>query len=277
MVLGQLAAAPVTWYSGSSAMLSMLVEAAPRDYVPNVALRFVRAGGGPISEGLVSKVESLFRVPVVTSYGMTEAGQIASSPLPPGRRRPGSVGIATGSTVAVEDNGRPNLTPGVEGELLIKGPNVMQGYWADPDPDKTFRDGWFRTGDLGRVDDQGYIWITGRLKDVINRGGEKISPAEIDATLLLHSNVLDCATFSVDHPVLAEDIYAAVVLREPEDGSPEALKTHVRGLLTPTKVPRHVFVVEQIPRGPGGKLRRADVLAMCARDIALLRPPSRDN
>jgi oxalate---CoA ligase len=274
VVLGHLADDPITWYSGSSAMLTMLVEAAPRNYRRNPALRFVRAGGGPISEGLVDKVESLFRVPVVTSYGMTEANQIASSPLPPRKRRPGSVGIATGSVVAVEDNGRADRSPGVEGELLIKGPNLMPGYWADPEPERTFLDGWFRTGDLGRIDEQGYIWITGRLKDVINRGGEKISPAEIDATLLSHPDVVDCATFGVDDPVLGEDVYAAVVQREPGDVSPEQLRNHVRGLLTPSKVPRHVFVVEQIPRAPGGKLRRADVLAMCAHDIASLQSAS---
>jgi acyl-CoA synthetase (AMP-forming)/AMP-acid ligase II len=264
MVLAHLAGARVSWYSGSSAMLSALLASAPEDMVPGPALRFLRAGSGPIAENLVERLERRFGVPVVTSYGMTEAHQIASSPLPPGRRRPGSVGVATGSDVAVERDGRVERAPGVEGELLISGPNVMTGYWADQDPGATFVDGWLRTGDLGHVDAAGYVWITGRLKDIINRGGEKISPSEVDATLLGHPDVVDCATFGAPDALLGEDVHAAVVLRAGHTTTPEEIRGYARGRLTPSKVPKRVLVVDALPRTPQGKLRRADVASLCA-------------
>ncbi|TDV43068.1 AMP-binding protein [Actinophytocola oryzae] len=268
LVLAHLAGPRVTWYSGSSAMLAALLASAPDDLVPGPALRFIRAGSGPAAEDLLARVERSFDVPVVTSYGMTEAHQIASSPLPPGRRRPGSVGVATGSQVAVERSGRPVREPDVEGELLIAGPNVMTGYWADPDPDATFVDGWLRTGDLGRVDADGYVWITGRIKDIINRGGEKISPAEVDSVLLGHPDVVDCATFAAPDALLGEDVHTAVVLRDGHATTPDEVRGYARDRLTPSKVPKRVLVVDALPRSPQGKLRRADVAALCADQLA---------
>lgn len=264
MVLAHLVGPRVTWYSGSSAMLAALLASAPDDMVASSALRFIRAGSGPIAELLLEQLERRFGVPVVTSYGMTEAHQIASSPLPPGRRRPGSVGVATGSDIAVERFGRPEREPGVEGELLIAGPNVMTGYWADPNPDATFVEGWLRTGDLGYVDADGYVWITGRIKDIINRGGEKISPAEVDTVLLGHPDVVDCATFAAPDALLGEDVHTAVVLRDGHATTPDEIRGYARGRLTPGKVPKRVLVVDALPRSPQGKLRRADVAALCA-------------
>jgi oxalate---CoA ligase len=264
LVLEKLCRERVTWYSGSSAMLSALVAIADDDLLPNPALRFIRAGSGPISEKLIEELERRFRVPVVTSYGMTEAHQIASSPLPPGIRRLGSVGVATGSMVAVDSSGKPDLLPGVDGELVISGPNVMAGYWGDTDRDSTFVDGWFRTGDLGYIDEDGYIWITGRIKDVINRGGEKISPAEVDKVLLRHPDILDCAAFAAKDALLGEEVNAAVVLRDSCSAGSAEIRSYARKFLAMSKTPTKIFVVDRIPRTPEGKLRRAEVAELCA-------------
>jgi acyl-CoA synthetase (AMP-forming)/AMP-acid ligase II len=201
--------------------------------------------------------------PVVESYGMTEAAhQMASNPLPPRTRKPGSVGPAAGPAVSIMDEMGRLQRPGVTGEVVIRGPNVTRGYDNNPKANaEAFVDGWFRTGDLGVIDPDGYLTITGRLKELINRGGEKISPREIDEVLLDHPSVAQAVTFAVPHPMLGEDVAAAVVLQPGALADERALRDFAGSRLAAFKVPRKVVFLDEIPKGATGKLQRIGLAA----------------
>jgi acyl carrier protein len=210
------------------------------------------------------ELESVFQAPVIEAYGMTEAAhQIASNSLPAawpaalGERKAGSVGVAAGPQVAVMDEAGHLLPAGVTGEIVIRGANVMARYENNPTANESaFTDGWFRTGDRGRLDADGYLFLTGRLKEIINRGGEKISPREIDELLLEHPAIREAVTFAVPHPRLGEEVAAAVVLREGAAATEREIRAFVAGHLADFKVPRQVLIVNEIPKGPTGKLQR---------------------
>ena len=189
---------------------------------------------------------------------MTEAShQMSSNPLPPSPRKPGTVGIAAGPEVAVMDVGGRLLDTGETGEVVIRGPNVMSGYVDNPQANaEAFSNGWFRTGDQGHCDDDGYFTITGRLKELINRGGEKISPREIDETLLDHPAVRQAVAFAAPHPKLGEEVGVAVVLEDGASLDRRQLRDFVAERLAAYKVPRVVRFVDAIPKGPSGKLKR---------------------
>jgi acyl-CoA synthetase (AMP-forming)/AMP-acid ligase II len=219
-------------------------------------LRFVRSCSSALSPELMARMEERFGVPVLEAYGMTEAShQMSSNPLPPDRRIPGSVGRGTGVEIAVLDEAGSLLPTGSAGEVGIRGPNVIDGYENNPEANQaSFTNGWFRTGDLGTLDAGGYLRLLGRLKELINRGGEKIAPREIDEALESHPAVKEAVCFGVPHPTWGEEVAAAVVLTEPV---PEKeLIAHCRGLLAEFKVPRRVHIVESIPRTPTGKVQR---------------------
>jgi acyl-CoA synthetase (AMP-forming)/AMP-acid ligase II len=189
---------------------------------------------------------------------MTEAAhQMASNPLPPAARKPGSVGIAAGPEIAIMDARGNLLDRGATGEIVIRGPNVTPGYEANPTANaEAFTNGWFRTGDQGVMDGQGYLSITGRLKEIINRGGEKISPREVDEVLMDHEAVGQVVTFAMPHPKLGEEVAAAVVLREGKSASGNELRDFVREHLAEFKVPRKILFLDEIPKGATGKLQR---------------------
>lgn len=196
--------------------------------------------------------------PVIEAYGMTEAAhQMASNPLPPGLRKPGSVGVSAGADLAVMDEKGSLLEPDKLGEVVIRGPGVIAGYGGDGSQNAAaFTAGWFRTGDLGHIDHEGYLFLAGRLKEIVNRGGEKVSPREVDEALLEHADVGQAAAFGVPHPTLGEDLVAVVV---PSSGSsPEvgALREFLFGRLAAHKVPSNIVLVEEIPKGPTGKVQR---------------------
>ena len=207
----------------------------------------------------MQQLEEAFHVPVIEAYGMTEAAhQIASNPLPPSQRKPGSVGMAAGPEVAIMDD-KGNLLPPIQtGEIVIRGASVTSGYENSLAADQSaFTNGWFRTGDQGFLDADGYLFITGRLKEIINRAGEKISPYEIDETLMDHPDICQAAAFAAPHPSLGEDVAAAVVLREDRRLTESMIREYLHGRLADFKVPAKVWIVDEIPKGSTGKIQRA--------------------
>ena len=252
-----------TWTQCVPTMLKELVDHAgdARSAIGARTLRFIRSVSAALPVPLLREVEATFGVPVVEIYGMTEtAGVIASNPFPRGVRKPGSVGVPAGPEVAVVDaNGAP-VAPLERGEIVVRGDNVMRGYADGEAANAEAHHGeWFRTGDEGYLDEDGYLTLTGRIKEIINRGGEKVSPREVDEALLSHPAVAEAAAFAMPHPTLGEDVAAAVVLRPGATVSKHALVEHVSARLAYFKVPRVVHFLQAIPRTAGGKLRRASL------------------
>lgn len=206
----------------------------------------------------MAEVEKTFNCPVIEAYGMTEAThQMASNPLPPADRKPGSVGQAAGPEVAIIDfDGNP-VSQGGEGEICIRGDNVFSGYENNPEANaEAFHGDWFRTGDQGFLDTDGYLTISGRLKEIINRGGEKIAPREVDDVLQAHDAVAQVVTFAMPHDKLGEDVAAIVVLAEGQDATERELKDYAAEKLADFKVPRTILFKDEIPKGATGKLQR---------------------
>jgi acyl-CoA synthetase (AMP-forming)/AMP-acid ligase II len=195
---------------------------------------------------------------VVEAYGMTEAShQMASNPLPPRARKPGSVGVAAGPEVAIMDDDGQIMAANCIGEVVIRGANVTGGYANNPKANaEAFTNGWFRTGDQGTIDDEGYLYLTGRLNEIINRGGEKISPREIDEVLLDHPAVMQAVTFAMPHEKLGEEVAAAVVLADGIALAERELRDFCAGRLADFKVPRTVLILDEIPKGATGKIQR---------------------
>jgi acyl-CoA synthetase (AMP-forming)/AMP-acid ligase II len=249
-----------TWYSGVPTMhQAILLRAANNaDAIKSHRLRFIRSSSSSLPVTVISQLESLFKVPVIEAYGMTEAAhQMASNALPPRPRKPGTVGPAAGPDVRVVDtNGKP-VAPGVTGEIVIRGPNVMKEYENNPKANaEAFYGDWFRTGDQGVMDADGYLSITGRLKEIINRGGEKISPREVDEIIMEHPAVHQCVTFGLPHDMLGEDVAAAVVLKQGAAASDKELRQFAATRLADFKVPRKILILTEIPVGATGKLQR---------------------
>jgi acyl-CoA synthetase (AMP-forming)/AMP-acid ligase II len=221
-------------------------------------LRFIRSSSSSLPPQVLHELEEVFGAPVVEAYGMTEAAhQMACNPLPPGIRKPGTVGIAAGPEVAIlDDHGNP-VGPGEPGEISIRGRNVMAGYESNPTANaEAFTNGWFRTGDKGVMDEAGYVSIIGRLKEIINRGGEKISPREVDEVLMDHPAVQQCVTFAVPHDKLGEEVAVVVVLREGAEVTERELRDYAATRLADFKVPKKVLFRPEIPKGATGKLQR---------------------
>jgi amino acid adenylation domain-containing protein len=273
---GWLDAFRVTFFSASPTVHAAIIDAmrAAAPPLPG-SLRFVRSSSNAMTAAMQQELEALLRVPVIQGYGATECCLIAQDAMPPGQRRPGSVGKAAGSEIMILASDGSAAPPGVDGEILVRGPAVMRGYENDPEANRAaFRDGWFRTGDLGRLDDDGYLFVTGRIKEIINRGGLKVAPAEVDAVFAGHPGVLEAATVGVAHPSLGEDVVTAVVLRHGAATTTEALGNYARQRLAPAKVPTSVVIVEAIPRTALGKVRRAELAAALerARSVEFIAP-----
>ncbi len=207
---------------------------------------------------MIEGLSDLFGVPVVEAYGMTEAShQMTCNPLPPGVVKPGSVGVASGIEVTILDEASNELPPGRRGEVAISGATVVDGYENNPAANEAaFTAGWFRTGDEGMLDDDGYLFLTGRLKEQINRGGEKISPLEVDEVLLRHPAVAEAVTFAIPHDKLGEEVGAAVVLVAGENVTEGELQRYLRAQLAAFKVPKQIVFVAEMPKGATGKLQR---------------------
>jgi acyl-CoA synthetase (AMP-forming)/AMP-acid ligase II len=249
-----------TWYTGVPTMhQAILARAARNEGAARAAgLRLIRSSSASLPPQVMAALEEAFGAPVIEAYGMTEAAhQMASNPLPPQDRKPGSVGLAAGPEVAIMDEGGELLAAGDIGEIVIRGPNVTAGYKNNAAANASaFTNGWFRTGDQGVMDEDGYFRLTGRLKEIINRGGEKISPREVDEVLLDHPAVAQVVTFAMPHAKLGEDVAAAIVLADGADADEQSIRAFAAERLADMKVPRKIVFLDEIPKGATGKLQR---------------------
>jgi acyl-CoA synthetase (AMP-forming)/AMP-acid ligase II len=226
----------------------------------------------------MADLERIFRVPVVEAYGMTEAShQIASNPPRPHARKHGSVGPPAGPDVAILGATGDPLPAGVTGEIAIRGASVMTGYVTNAKPSATpFVQGWFRTGDEGYLDQDGYLFITGRLTEQITRGGERIAPREVDEILLLHPAVAQCLTFGFPHPTLGEEVAAAIVLRAGSQATPDEIQKFAAAHVATFKVPRRIVILAQLPCDAMGKPLRRGAAATLGIDVSASFPADSD-
>ena len=255
----------VTWYSAVPTIHHLLLSRAGEEKPAGAEnLRFIRSCSAALPPEMMHNMEKIFGAPVLEAYGMTEAShQMCSNPQPPKSRKAGSVGPGTGIKVSIMDAAGNHLAAGERGEVVIQGPNVVSEYENNPEANaKSFTSGWFRTGDQGYLDEEGYLILTGRIKELINRGGEKIAPREIDEVLLAHPAVAEAVAFGVPHATWGEEVEAAIVLRSPEK---EAVSlAFCKERLAEFKRPKKLHIVEKIPRTATGKIQRGAVAASFA-------------
>ncbi|GFE52415.1 AMP-dependent synthetase [Roseobacter cerasinus] len=260
---GWMKEAQPTWYTAVPTMHQAILTRAGRnaDVIEQTGLRFLRSSSASLPAQVMVQLQDTFGAPVIEAYGMTEAAhQMASNPLPPRAQKPGAVGIAAGPQMRVAHEIEDRLTEGT-GEVVISGPNVTPGYEANAEANaKSFFEAegarWFRTGDQGAFDEEGYLHLTGRLKEIINRGGEKISPLEVDGVLLDHPDVAQVVTFALPHPKLGEEVAAAIVLKEGAETSDQDIRKFAAERMADFKVPRRVVIMDEIPKGATGKMQR---------------------
>jgi acyl-CoA synthetase (AMP-forming)/AMP-acid ligase II len=251
-----------SWYTAVPTMhQALLIRADKGDnatIIKNNPLRFIRSSSSSIPTQVIADLEQVFNTPLIEAYGMTEAAhQMCSNPLPPAERRPGSVGLAAGPEVAIMDDDGKLIGTDRIGEVVIRGDNVTPGYENNPEANsKAFTTGWFRTGDQGSLSADGYLTLTGRLKEIINRGGEKISPLKIDEALMDHSAIQQVVTFAMPHEMLGEAVAAVVVLKEGMEATEDEIKKFLMKKLSKFEVPEKIVFMAEIPKGATGKLQR---------------------
>jgi len=252
-----------SWYTAVPTMHQAILSRAGRnaDVIADTKLRFLRSSSASLPAQVMTALNKAFNAPVIESYGMTEAAhQMTSNPLGDGMQQPGSVGVEAGPLVRIAHQTKNHLIDGT-GEIVISGPNVTPGYEsnAKANADNFFETDnrrWFRTGDQGAIDAKGYLRLTGRLKEIINRGGEKISPLEVDGVLMDHPAIAQVVTFALPHPKLGEEVAAAVVLRDGCTATEADIRAFVTSRVANFKVPRRVIILDDIPKGATGKLQR---------------------
>ena len=255
-----------TWYSAVPTMHQAILAHVTQmnERKADCRLRFIRSSAAPLPPPLFKELEQTFEAPVIEFYSMAElaGAPIACNPLPPRRQKPGSVGIAVGLDVTIRDDDGNSLPFGQIGQVVVRGPGLISGYDGNPEATRdAFVDGWFKTGDVGFFDEEGYLFLTGRSREMINRGGEKIAPRQVDEVLLEHPAVAEVVTFAIPHPTLGEDVAAAVVLRPRAKVTSKDLRQFARVRLAEFKIPREVLFVEEIPKGPTGKILRVGLAA----------------
>ena len=255
---------PVTWYSAVPSIHHAVMAAAAdnTDAIADRPLRFIQSASAPIAPAALRELEAVFSTPVIEGYGLTEtAALVFSNPMPPGARKPGSVGFSIGADVMVADPSGVELSPGVAGEVLMRGDAVTAGYEDDPEANGAgFHGRWLRTGDQGHFDEDGYLFLTGRFKELINRGGEMIAPLEIDHALSRHPDVAEAVAFSLPHRTLGEEAAVAVVLQPGAELDAAALRAFAGEVLSPHKVPRVIRFVDALPKTAAGKPQRVGLV-----------------
>ena len=272
---GLLDAVQPTWYTAAPTIHQAVLAraAANQETIARRPLRLIRSSSAPLPKPVMEGLEEAFQTQVIEAYSMTEAShQMASNPLAPARRKPGSVGLPAGPEMGVMDEAGNLLPPGEIGEVVIRGANVTKGYENNPKANQAaFSNGWFRTGDQGKFDSDGYLFLTGRLKEIINQGGEKIAPSEVDEVLTRHSAVAQAVTFAMPHPTLGEDVAAAIVLKRDGQATEGELRNFVASQLAEFKTPTQILFVDEIPKGPTGKSQRIGLADKLADLLALKR------
>ena len=267
-----------TWYTAVPTIHQTILAYAPmhRAIIAGCPLRFIRSASAALPPRVLTELEQVFGAPVLEGYGLTETtAQVTCNPLPPQPRKVGSVGVAAGPQVAIMDERGTLLPAGEIGEVVVRGASVMQGYVDAEANRQSFTQGWLRTGDQGFLDPEGYLFITGRFKEIINRGGEKIAPREVDDVLMEHPAVAQAVAFAMPDVRLGEDIAAAVVLHKHISATESDLRQYAATRLAAFKVPRRVLVVEDLPRGPIGKLQRLDMAEKLGLTTAQAQPSTR--
>lgn len=263
---GEQQASKATWYSAVPTIHQILLARANDDNAPHSSFRFIRSCSAALAPVVFEQLEERFGAPVLEAYGMTEAShQMSSNLMPPAERMPGTVGKGTGVEIAVMDDHGSLIETGGQAEVVIKGANVTHGYHNNPQANaEAFTNGWFRTGDQGFLDANGTLTLTGRIKELINRGGEKISPLEVDAALLQHPSVAEAVCFGVPDVKYGEVVQAAVVLSGAADE--DAIRTYCRSHIADFKVPDRIYVMETMPRTATGKIQRRHIAALFGED-----------
>lgn len=273
-----------TWYSAAPTLHRLVFDQTKSrvDAKTGHSLRFILSGGAPLPEEVLEGLHHALGVPVLEHYGSSEGLQICSNQLPPGRSKSGTCGIPWPDTIVIAAGDGTRLPPGQQGEILVGGPTVIAGYLNAPALTRaSFINGWFKSGDIGSIDEDGFLCLHGRKNDLINRGGEKISPSEIDEVLLRHPAVAEAAAFSIPHPRLGEDVAAAVVLRPGITAAPVELRRYLRDQLASFKVPGRIVIRDQLPKGKTGKVLRRQLSGSfeeeTAAGIRTTASPSSDN
>ena len=250
----------ISWYSGVPTMHQAILLRAQKnsDKAKKLNLRFIRSSSASLPPAIFEQLNDIFQTPVIEAYGMTEAThQMASNPLPPGIQKPGLVGMPAGPEICIMNDKNEKLSQGQIGEICIKGDNVTNGYENNPEANKqSFVNDWFRTGDEGFFDEDGYLKISGRLKEIINKGGEKISPLEVDNILMDFPPIDQALCFGYKDKMLGEDIAVAIKLKENKSCTEDDIKSYANEKLAKFKIPKKIFIVEDIPKGATGKLQR---------------------
>ena len=250
----------ITWYSGVPTMHQAILLRAQKnsDKAKKLNLRFIRSSSASLPPVIFEQLNDIFQTPIIEAYGMTEAThQMASNPLPPAIQKPGLVGMPAGPEICIMNDKNEKLSQGQIGEICIKGDNVTNGYENNPEANKqSFVNNWFRTGDEGFFDKDGYLKISGRLKEIINKGGEKISPLEVDNILMDFPPIDQALCFGYKDKMLGEDIAAAIKLKENKSCTEDDIKSYANEKLAKFKIPKKIFIVEDIPKGATGKLQR---------------------
>jgi len=266
-----------SWYTAVPTMHQEVVRRAAyaSDIIAKASFRFIRSSSSALPDTVLAELEATFGAPVIEAYGMTEAAhQMASNPLPPVHRKPGSVGIATGTELAIMNENGDLLPAGKIGEVVGRGKNLTPGYENNPDANAAaFSKGWFRTGDQGIIDSEGYLSLNGRLKEIIDQGGEKIAPREIDEVLLKHPAVAQAVAFAVSHPTLGEAVAAAVVQKDGTAVTELELRDFALQHLPAFKVPARFAIVAEIPKGPTGKIQRIGLAEKLASKLEIEYEP----
>ena len=250
----------ITWYSGVPTMHQAILLRAQKnsDKAKKLNLRFIRSSSASLPPAIFEQLNDIFQTPVIEAYGMTEAThQMTSNPLPPAIQKPGLVGMPAGPEICIMNDKNEKLPQGEIGEICIKGDNVTNGYENNPEANKqSFVNDWFRTGDEGFFDEDGYLKISGRLKEIINKGGEKISPLEVDNILMDFPPIDQALCFGYKDKMLGEDIAVAIKLKENKSCTEDDIKSYANEKLAKFKIPKKIFIVEDIPKGATGKLQR---------------------